>query len=97
MVIATIIRIRDRCRAKGIFILTRAVMAHLYFLNKFSKAVRASFGRNVAGVEVSFSRVTRISYSSQLLRASFLAMRSFTGCMHSSRLPGSKYVHCLHE
>jgi hypothetical protein len=26
-----------------------------YFLNKFSKAARASFGRKLAGVEVSFS------------------------------------------
>ena len=33
----------------------------LYFLNRFSNAARASFGRKVAGVEVSFSRVTRIS------------------------------------
>jgi len=32
-----------------------------YFLNKFSNAARASFGRRLAGVEVSFSRVTRIS------------------------------------
>ena len=32
-----------------------------YFLNRFSNAARASFGFNAAGVEVSFSRVTRIS------------------------------------
>lgn len=32
-----------------------------YFLNKFSNAARASLGRWLAGVEVSFSRVTRIS------------------------------------
>gem|GEM_PF-5491989 len=32
-----------------------------YFLNRFSNAARASFGRRLAGVEVSFSRVTRIS------------------------------------
>src|SRR5512142_1368876 len=69
----------------------------VHFLNKFSNAARASFGRALAGVEVSFSRVTRISNSSQSLRASFLAMRSFTGCMHSNRLPGSKSVHCLQE
>lgn len=31
------------------------------------------------------------------MRASFFATRSFTGCMHSNRLPGSKYMHCLHE
>ena len=35
-----------------------------YFLNKFSNAARASFGFKLAGVEVSFSRVTRISNSS---------------------------------
>src|SRR5579864_9213126 len=69
----------------------------VHFLNKFSNAARASLGRALAGVEVSFSRVTRISNSSQSLRASFFAMRSFTGCMHSNRLPGSKYVHCLQE
>jgi hypothetical protein len=33
----------------------------IYFLNKFSKAWRASLGRKAAGVEVSFSLVTRIS------------------------------------
>jgi hypothetical protein len=70
---------------------------YIYFLNKLSNAARASFGRKLAGVEVSFSRVTRISYNWQSFRASFFAMRSFTGCMHSNRLPGSKYVHCLHE
>jgi hypothetical protein len=32
-----------------------------HFLNKFSNAWRASLGRRVAGVEVSFSLVTRIS------------------------------------
>lgn len=32
-----------------------------YFLNRFSNAARASFGFKLAGVEVSFSRVTRIS------------------------------------
>jgi hypothetical protein len=32
-----------------------------YFLNRFSNAVRASFGFKLAGVEVSFSLVTRIS------------------------------------
>ena len=68
-----------------------------YFLNKFSNACRASLGRKLAGVEVSFSRVTRISNNAHSLRASFFAMRSFIGCMHSNRLPGSKYVHCLHE
>lgn len=61
-----------------------------YFLNRFSNAVRASFGRRLAGVDVSFSRVTRISKSEHSLRASFFAMRSLTGCMHSKRLPGSK-------
>lgn len=35
--------------------------ATAYFLNKFSNAARASFGRRLAGVDVSFSRVTRIS------------------------------------
>ena len=68
-----------------------------YFLNKFSNAARASFGRKLAGVDVSFSRVTRISNSGHSFRASFLRIRSFTGCIHSNRLPGSKYVHCLHE
>jgi hypothetical protein len=68
-----------------------------YFLNRFSNAARASLGFSFAGVDVSFSRVTRISYSVQSLRASFLAIRSLTGCMHSKWLPGSKYVHCLHE
>jgi hypothetical protein len=68
-----------------------------YFLNRFSNAVRASVGRELAGVDVSFSRVTRISYDGHSLRASFFATRSFTGCMHSNRLPGSKYMHCLHE
>ena len=33
----------------------------IYFLKRFSNAWRASLGRRVAGVEVSFSRVTRIS------------------------------------
>ena len=33
----------------------------LHFLNKLSNAARASFGFRAAGVEVSFSRVTRIS------------------------------------
>jgi hypothetical protein len=68
-----------------------------YFLNKFSNACRASFGRKVAGVEVSFSLVTRISNNAHSFRVSFFAIRSFTGCMHSKRLPGSKYVHCLQE
>jgi hypothetical protein len=68
-----------------------------YFLNKFSNAARASFGLKLAGVEVSFSLVTRISNSGHSLRASFFGIRSFTGCIHSNRLPGSKYVHCLHE
>jgi hypothetical protein len=31
-----------------------------YFLNKFSKAWRASMGRSAAGVEVSFSTITRM-------------------------------------
>jgi len=68
-----------------------------YFLNRFSNAARASLGFRLAGVDVSFSRVTRISYNVQSLRASFFAIRSLTGCMHSKRLPGSKYVHCLQE
>jgi len=68
-----------------------------YFLNKFSKAARASLGRKLAGVDVSFSRVTRISKSAHSFRESFFAMRSLTGRMHSKRLPGSKYAHCLHE
>ena len=73
------------------------VKALFHFLNKFSNAARASFGRNAAGVEVSFSRVTRISYDGHSFRSSFFAIRTATGCMHSNRLPGSKYVHCLHE
>jgi hypothetical protein len=68
-----------------------------YFLNKFSNACRASFGRRLAGVDVSFSRVTRISNNLHSFRASFFAIRSGMGCIHSNRLPGSKYVHCLHE
>ena len=68
-----------------------------YFLNKFSNAARASFGRKLAGVDVSFSRVTFISNDGHSFRASFFATRSFTGCMHSNRLPGSKYMHCLQE
>jgi hypothetical protein len=75
----------------------RRLMSEFYFLNKFSNAARASLGRWLAGVEVSFSRVTRISNNSHSLRASFFAMRSFTGCMHSNRDPGSKYIHCLQE
>jgi len=63
---------------------------HFYFLNKLSNAARALVGRKLAGVEVSFSRVTRISNSSHKFRSSFFAIRSFTGCMHSNRLPGSK-------
>ena len=31
------------------------------------------------------------------LRTSFFAILSGTGCMHSNRREGSKYVHCLHE
>jgi len=61
-----------------------------YFLNKFSNAARASFGRKLAGVEVSFSRVTRISYNAQSFFVSFFGTRTATGCMHSKRLPGSK-------
>jgi len=76
---------------------SRPRLSDAYFLNKFSNAARASFGFRLAGVDVSFSRVTRISNSSQELRSSFFAIRSFTGCMHSKRLPGSKYVHCLQE
>jgi len=68
-----------------------------HFLNKLSNAARASLGRRLAGVEVSFSRVTRISYDGHSFRASFFATRSLTGCMHSNRLPGSKYMHCLQE
>jgi len=68
-----------------------------YFLNKLSNAARALLGRRLAGVEVSFSRVTRISYNGQSLRSSFLAIRTVTGCMHSKWLPGSKYMHCLQE
>jgi len=75
----------------------QAQSVELYFLNKFSKAARASLGRKLAGVDVSFSRVTRISKSAHSFRASFFAMRSLIGCMHSKRLPGSKCVHCLHE
>ncbi len=78
-------------------LLSSVLNAFAYFLNKLSNAVRASFGRRLAGVEVSFSRVTRISYNPHAFRSSFFAIRSFTGCMHSNRLPGSKYVHCLHE
>jgi hypothetical protein len=33
----------------------------IYFLNRFSNACRASFGRRLAGVDVSFSLATRIS------------------------------------
>jgi hypothetical protein len=72
-------------------------MGSHHFLNRFSNAARASFGFKLAGVEVSFSRVSRISNSSHEFRSSFFAIRSVTGCMHSNRLPGSKYVHCLHE
>lgn len=68
-----------------------------YFLKRFSNAARASFGRKLAGVEVSFSRVTRISYDGHSLRSSFFATRTVTGCMHSKRDPGSKYMHSLHE
>ncbi len=75
----------------------RPAIACPYFLNKFSNACRASFGRRLAGVDVSFSLVTRISNNAHSFRASFFAIRSFTGCMHSNRLPGSKYVHCLQE
>jgi hypothetical protein len=76
---------------------SRIILKSRYFLNKLSNAARALVGRKLAGVEVSFSRVTRISNSSHKFRSSFFAIRSFTGCMHSNRLPGSKYVHCLHE
>jgi hypothetical protein len=31
------------------------------------------------------------------LRTSFFSMRFGTGCMHSKRLPVSKYAHCLQE
>lgn len=66
-------------------------------MNRFSNAARASFGRKFEGVEVSFSRVTRISYDGHSFFSSFFAIRTVTGCMHSNRLPGSKYMHCLHE
>ena len=69
---------------------SEAPLRHGHFLNKLSKAARASRGRKLAGVEVSFSRVTRISYDGHSFRASFFATRSSTGCMHSNRLPGSK-------
>jgi hypothetical protein len=69
----------------------------LHFLKRFSNACRASLGRATAGVDVSFSLVTRISYNWQSFRASLRGMRTATGCMHSKRLPGSKYAHCLQE
>ena len=89
----------DRAAKKALDLLRGPLRVCLavYFLNRFSKAARASLGRRLAGVEVSFSRVTRISYNVHSLRASFFAIRSFTGCMHSKRLPGSKYAHCLQE
>ncbi len=68
-----------------------------HFLNRLSNAARASCGFNAAGVDVSFSTITRIAYDGHSFRTSFLATRSFTGCIHSNRLDGSKYVHCLHE
>jgi hypothetical protein len=38
-----------------------SIRFQIHFLNKFSNACRASLGRRLAGVEVSFSLVTRIS------------------------------------
>jgi hypothetical protein len=38
-----------------------------------------------------------MSYDGHSFLTSFFATRTATGCMHSNRLPGSKYVHCLHE
>ena len=61
-----------------------------YFLNKLSNAALALVGFKLAGVDVSFSRVTRISYDAHSFRSSFFATRTATGCMHSNRLPGSK-------
>ena len=60
-----------------------------YFLNRFSKARRASSAR-APPLVVSFSTVTFMAKKVQLLAASLRAMRSGTGCRHSKRLPGSK-------
>jgi hypothetical protein len=64
-----------------------------HFLNRFSKAWRASMGRAALGVEVSFSTLTRMEKNVQSLRSSLRGIRSGMGWLHSKRLEVSKYVH----
>ena len=69
-------------------------------MKRFSKAVRASLGLAAAGAagafvayvtgEVSFSTVMRNSKKVQSFFASFFAIRSVIGCVHSNCFPVSK-------
>src|SRR5580704_17412457 len=79
-----------------------------YFLKRSSKAWRASLGREAvvgaAGMfvayatgEVSFSTVMRYSKNVQSFFASFFAIRSGIGWVHSNCFPVSKWTHCLQE
>lgn len=69
-----------------------AILWGRYFLNRFSKAARASRGFDE---EVSRSIVVRWAKKEHSLRASFLGIRAVIGLVHSKRLPVSKKVHCL--
>lgn len=63
-----------------------------YFLKRFSKAARASYGLED---EVSRSMVVRGAKEEHSFRASFLGIRAVTGLVHSNRLAVSKNEHCL--
>jgi len=83
----------------------------VYFLKRFSKADRASCGREAeyecsfcaavgaAGAigAVSFSTVIRISNSLQLFLELFFNIGSGIGCVHSHWAPVSKWTHCLQQ
>ena len=80
------------------------VLAELYFLNKLSKAARASAGVRgalAAGpllvVVASRATVTRDSNSSHSFCVSLGAMRIGTGFKHWNRVDGSKCAHCLQQ
>jgi hypothetical protein len=64
-----------------------------YFLNRSFKARRGSSGRPDAD-DVSRSTVARSEKKVHALRARLSGMRSGTGCVHSNRWPGAKWVHC---
>ena len=78
-----------------------------YFLNRLSKAARASFcprgdwlgpgDGGVASGEPSRATVTRGSNSAHSLAWSFIAILAGTGFKHWKSLDGSKWAHCLQQ